>query len=149
MYGLRRLQGRCCPQDLTLRGIAGLGIVAGQRLVHRRSVRQTSSTVLREKCVRCDVPRGYLLRFCGKSASDVRKNNRDFPLIRNQSALGKKRKTFRFSSLIFRGSGRRTRTSGLRVMSPTSYQLLYPAIWVCSGSRGSRTPDPLLVRQML
>ena len=24
---------------------------------------------------------GDLLRFCGKSASDVRKNNRDFPLI--------------------------------------------------------------------
>ena len=29
------------------------------------------------------------------------------------------------------GSGRRTRTSGLRVMSPTSYQLLYPAILDC------------------
>ena len=28
-------------------------------------------------------------------------------------------------------SGRRTRTSGLRVMSPTSYQLLYPAILDC------------------
>ena len=26
-------------------------------------------------------------------------------------------------------SGGRTRTSGLRVMSPTSYQLLYPAMW--------------------
>ena len=26
------------------------------------------------------------------------------------------------------GSGGRTRTSGLRVMSPTSYQLLYPAM---------------------
>ena len=29
-------------------------------------------------------------------------------------------------------SGGRTRTSGLRVMSPTSYQLLYPAMfWFC------------------
>ena len=27
------------------------------------------------------------------------------------------------------GSGGRTRTSGLRVMSPTSYQLLYPAMY--------------------
>ncbi len=27
-------------------------------------------------------------------------------------------------------SGGRTRTSGLRVMSPTSYQLLYPAMWI-------------------
>ena len=26
-------------------------------------------------------------------------------------------------------SGRRTRTTDLRVMSPTSYQLLYPAMW--------------------
>ena len=30
-------------------------------------------------------------------------------------------------------SGGRTRTSGLRVMSPTSYQLLYPAILDCKG----------------
>ena len=29
------------------------------------------------------------------------------------------------------GSGGRTRTSGLRVMSQTSYQLLYPAILDC------------------
>ncbi len=29
----------------------------------------------------------------------------------------------------FYGCGRRTRTSDLRVMSPTSFQLLYPAIW--------------------
>ncbi len=29
---------------------------------------------------------------------------------------------------VRRGSGGRTRTSGLRVMSPTSYQLLYPAM---------------------
>ena len=31
-------------------------------------------------------------------------------------------------------SGRRTRTSGLRVMSPTSYQLLYPAMLDYKGS---------------
>ena len=33
--------------------------------------------------------------------------------------------------ICFLCSGRRTRTSGLRVMSPTSYQLLYPAILDC------------------
>ena len=33
--------------------------------------------------------------------------------------------------ICFLGSGGRTRTSGLRVMSPTSYQLLYPAISDC------------------
>ena len=40
----------------------------------------------------------------------------------------KRGKTFRF---FLGSSGRRTRTSGLRVMSPTSYQLLYPAILDC------------------
>ena len=30
--------------------------------------------------------------------------------------------------LVLFGSGERTRTSDLRVMSPTSYQLLYPAM---------------------
>ena len=35
------------------------------------------------------------------------------------------------SRLLFTGCGERTRTSGLRVMSPTSYQLLYSAISVC------------------
>ena len=34
---------------------------------------------------------------------------------------------------VLLGSGGRTRTSGLRVMSPTSYQLLYPAILDCKG----------------
>ena len=33
---------------------------------------------------------------------------------------------------VILSSGGRTRTSGLRVMSPTSYQLLYPAMfWFC------------------
>ena len=38
----------------------------------------------------------------------------------------KKRKS---KSDFLYGSGGRTRTSGLRVMSPTSYQLLYPAMY--------------------
>ena len=38
------------------------------------------------------------------------------------------------------GCGGRTRTYGLRVMSPTSYQLLYPAIWNCGNTgAGDRT----------
>ena len=46
-----------------------------------------------------------------------------------KSPQDKKRgKIFR---LFLISSGRRTRTSGLRVMSPTSYQLLYPAILDC------------------
>ena len=42
------------------------------------------------------------------------------------SLYTKKRLTIQSTS--FSGSGERTRTSGLRVMSPTSYQLLYPAM---------------------
>ena len=34
---------------------------------------------------------------------------------------------------FFVSSGGRTRTSDLRVMSPTSYRLLYPAVWDCKG----------------
>ena len=33
-----------------------------------------------------------------------------------------------FVSFLFFGSGSWIRTNGLRVMSPTSYQLLYPAL---------------------
>ena len=33
-----------------------------------------------------------------------------------------------WDDFFFSGCGRRTRTSDLRVMSPTSFQLLYPAI---------------------
>ena len=32
----------------------------------------------------------------------------------------------------FSGCGGRIRTNDLRVMSPTSYQLLYPAIFICA-----------------
>ena len=32
------------------------------------------------------------------------------------------------AGVVLFGSGRRTRTTDLRVMSPTSYQLLYPAM---------------------
>ncbi len=35
-------------------------------------------------------------------------------------------------SLLFTSSGDWTRTSDLRVMSPTSYLLLYPAIWTAN-----------------
>ena len=42
------------------------------------------------------------------------------------SHIPKKRQTSRF---VLFSSGGRTRTSGLRVMSPTSYQLLYPAMY--------------------
>ena len=35
---------------------------------------------------------------------------------------------------FFVSSGERTRTSDLRVMSPTSYQLLYSAVLDCKGS---------------
>ena len=38
------------------------------------------------------------------------------------------RKKEKPESFSFLSSGGRTRTSGLRVMSPTSYQLLYPAM---------------------
>ena len=37
------------------------------------------------------------------------------------------------------GSGRRTRTSDLRVMSPTSCQLLYPAMYRSMRCRGTRS----------
>ena len=46
-----------------------------------------------------------------------------------ESALHKKKRSPPFwVDFAFSGCGRRTRTSGLRVMSPTSFQLLYPAI---------------------
>ena len=41
----------------------------------------------------------------------------------------KKELTFQ---LTLRSSGNWTRTSDLRVMSPTSYLLLYPAIWIAN-----------------
>ena len=43
-----------------------------------------------------------------------------------QASIQKKEQTLRF---VLFSSGGRTRTSGLRVMSPTSYQLLYPAMY--------------------
>ena len=39
------------------------------------------------------------------------------------------------------GSGGRTRTSGLRVMSPTSYQLLYPAMLLLKQDLNLRPSD--------
>ena len=57
-------------------------------------------------------------------------NRRQMPFspVRQQPPNHKK------SGQLFRivrfSSGRRTRTSGLRVMSPTSYQLLHPAIYL-------------------
>ena len=39
------------------------------------------------------------------------------------------------ADFLFFSSGGRTRTSGLRVMSPTSYQLLYPAMFVSAKVR--------------
>ena len=44
-----------------------------------------------------------------------------------------KKKSLSFDKDFF-GSGSRTRTCDLRVMSPTSYQLLYPAIYFCCSS---------------
>ena len=38
-----------------------------------------------------------------------------------------------FLSEILCSSGGRTRTYDLRVMSPTSYRLLYSAVWECKG----------------
>ena len=46
----------------------------------------------------------------------------------NQNMHKKKRKNFRFSSLV---AGVGIEPHDLRVMSPTSYQLLYPAILDC------------------
>ncbi len=40
------------------------------------------------------------------------------------------RKSGQLIRIVRCGSGRRTRTSDLRVMSPTSYQLLHPAIYL-------------------
>ena len=40
------------------------------------------------------------------------------------------RKSGQLFRIVRFGSGRRTRTSDLRVMSPTSYQLLHPAIYL-------------------
>src|SRR5699024_10754460 len=45
-------------------------------------------------------------------------------------AKSKRNHRFPAGKRRFYGCGRRTRTSDLRVMSPTSYQLLYPAILV-------------------
>ena len=51
--------------------------------------------------------------------------------IKTQSFSTKKEKAFRFEpkSLFLSSSGDTTRTCDLRVMSPTSYQLLHPAIY--------------------
>ena len=40
-----------------------------------------------------------------------------------------KKRTGQILRLVLFSSGRRTRTTDLRVMSPTSYQLLYPAMF--------------------
>ena len=45
--------------------------------------------------------------------------------------MGIEKKRGKIVRFFLGSSGRRTRTSGLRVMSPTSYQLLYPAILDC------------------
>ena len=50
-----------------------------------------------------------------------------------QERGGHKKQGQRRSVVLF-GSGRRTRTTDLRVMSPTSYQLLYPAMLDCKSN---------------
>ena len=45
------------------------------------------------------------------------------------------------TSMPWLGSGGRTRTSGLRVMSPTSYQLLYPAMLLLKQDLNLRPSD--------
>ena len=52
-------------------------------------------------------------------------------------SLHRKRKTGQVLRLVLFSSGERTRTSDLRVMSPTSYQLLYPAVLACKDNNYS------------
>ena len=58
--------------------------------------------------------------------------------VRSCWANRKSRKIFRLSGF---SSGGRTRTSGLRVMSPTSYQLLYPAMLLLKQDLNLRPSD--------
>ena len=51
------------------------------------------------------------------------------PLATRVDSRNKCKKTSPKTGFCLFSSGGRTRTSGLRVMSPTSYQLLYPAMW--------------------
>ena len=73
----------------------------------------------------------------GKSRSSNRKYEPVFRSNRPCSAFcegyGHKKQGQRRDVVLF-GSGRRTRTTDLRVMSPTSYQLLYPAMLDCKSN---------------
>ena len=64
-----------------------------------------------------------------------------FPLHRSVSQSKKEPPDHSGSSC---GCGGRTRTSGLRVMSPTSYQLLYSAIFKSGAGDRTRTGTVLL-----
>lgn len=57
---------------------------------------------------------------------------------KRSSGHEKKEKSFNFS---FFSSGGRTRTCDLRVMSPTSYRLLYPAMWTAKVRSFSKTAN--------
>ena len=54
-----------------------------------------------------------------------------FPVIAGLRTYLLNRKTGQIAGFVLFSSGKRTRTSDLRVMSPTSYQLLYPAMLDC------------------
>ena len=56
-----------------------------------------------------------------------------------------KNRWFLTKSAVKHGCGDRTWTCGLRVMSPTSYQLLYPAIFIFSLRRRSFTSECLYI----
>ena len=63
------------------------------------------------------------------------KKTKKFGFCTYSVPMAKKKGPRFLGSLVFASSGDWTRTSDLRVMSPTSYLLLYPAMWTANIQR--------------
>ena len=73
--------------------------------------------------------RGMLRRINDRQRF-IKTDFRDFPDGIGRLQEIRNKKSGQLFRIVRRGSGRRTRTSDLRVMSPTSCQLLHPAIYL-------------------
>ena len=74
------------------------------------------------------ITRKSLSNFYHHCPSIISNHLSDKPLATRVDSRNKRKKPVRRLVFCLFSSGGRTRTSGLRVMSPTSYQLLYPAV---------------------
>ena len=127
VFNLSRL-GKVCKQPLlSLLGLSEPPVLVFSLQKKREQVENLFSKVAGEGLTALCL--SSISRDSAKSASSLCSRCSDCPNLRFSSSPCKKRQgTDKCLSLIF-GSGRRTRTSDLRVMSPTSCQLLHPAIY--------------------